>query len=416
MTKGTKASVNTKQLRDLVELVAHGHGYKPKRSEKTGEISIDKETIGDLAPHNPLLELYAHRQKWAKIQSTYLPMFYGADSIHPDFNVLVETGRTSSSGSKLYPSTNIQNIPQKARPCFKAREGYYLCSIDYDFVELVSLAQKCYTLFGQSTLRDLINSGGDPHAYLGAQLALHFHEDFRLLCEEKDIAADAEAVYRTFAKCKGSEDEEVRAFFKKWRTFAKPTGLGYPGGLGAATFVGYAKTTFGVIVSHEEAEMMKQVWFNTFPEMRLYFDWVNAQEDPNNIDSYAYTTPFGMYRAGTTYCACANGAALQSPTGEGAKLAILEVVKNAYHSQGSLRGCFPVAFIHDEMLIEVPVERAHEMALEAARLMIEAMEVVMPDVKVGAEPALMLNWDKRAEPVFNDAGELIPWEPPAIAA
>ena len=45
--------------------------------------------------------------------------------------------------------------------------------------------------------------------------------------------------------------------------------------------------------------------------------------------------------------------------------------------------------------------------------MIEGMKSVVPDVAIKAEPALMRYWYKKAEPVFNDEGLLIPWEPKA---
>lgn len=414
MTAAKPAKLNTRQLRDLVELVAHAQGYDLKKTP-SGEISTDASVLEDLAPHNELLALYRHRQEWNKVQTAFLPTLHDAESIHPDFDVLKETGRTSSFGSKLYPSLNIQQIPPVVRPCFKARDGFYLCSIDYSAIELVSLAQKCYSLFGFSKLRDLINAGVDPHAYLGAQLALHFHADFRELCEEHDIVDDGDKVYEVFFKCKSSNKPEVREFYEHYRTWAKPTGLGYPGGLGAETMVLFSKTVYGVEITIEQAQQMKDIWLATYPEMRRYFHWIESQADPLNLDSYAYVTPFGMYRAGASFCAAANGAGLQSPTGEGAKLAVFRVAKECYHPEGTLVGSFPVAFIHDEILLEVPVKKAHDHAHRAAEIMVEAMKVVMTDVKVRAEPALMLHWDKRADAVY-EGGKLVPWTPPTAAA
>lgn len=74
-----------------------------------------------------------------------------------------------------------------------------------------------------------------------------------------------------------------------------------------------------------------------------------------------------------------------------------------------------MAFIHDEILLEVPVKKAHDHAHRAAEIMVEAMKVVMTDVKVRAEPALMLHWDKRADAVY-EGGKLVPWTPPTAAA
>ena len=73
-------------------------------------------------------------------------------------------------------------------------------------------------------------------------------------------------------------------------------------------------------------------------------------------------------------------------------------------------GSMPVVFLHDEILFELPEEDAHERAEEAARLMREAMEIITPDVRVTAVPALMKRWHKDAEPVYED-GRLVPWTP-----
>ena len=40
-----------------------------------------------------------------------------------------------------------------------------MCATDYSFVELVCLAQSCYTRFGRSVLRDVINADVDPHSW-----------------------------------------------------------------------------------------------------------------------------------------------------------------------------------------------------------------------------------------------------------
>jgi hypothetical protein len=77
-----------------------------------------------------------------------------------------------------------------------------------------------------------------------------------------------------------------------------------------------------------------------------------------------------------------------------------------------LLGCHQVAFIHDEVILQLPLDTyTHERAYEAARIWREGMQQVMTKVKVGAEPALMLRWNKKAEPTFDENKRLIPWQP-----
>lgn len=40
-----------------------------------------------------------------------------------------------------------------------------LCATDYSFLELCGFAQACYTRFGFSVMRDVINAGLDPHRW-----------------------------------------------------------------------------------------------------------------------------------------------------------------------------------------------------------------------------------------------------------
>ena len=78
-----------------------------------------------------------------------------------------------------------------------------------------------------------------------------------------------------------------------------------------------------------------------------------------------------------------------------------------------LYGCkaHPVNFVHDELILDIPEdELMHERAYEVVRIMVEAMKRIVPDVNIGAEPALMRRWDKGAEPVFENE-RLVIWEP-----
>lgn len=40
-----------------------------------------------------------------------------------------------------------------------------LCATDYSFLELCSFAQVCYSRYGFSVMKDIINAGIDPHRW-----------------------------------------------------------------------------------------------------------------------------------------------------------------------------------------------------------------------------------------------------------
>ena len=115
---------------------------------------------------------YAARQKLAKLQSTYLPQLTYrneddprlgqlAARVHFEFDVVKETGRTSSFASRLYPSANGQNMDPRIRPCYRAEDGNIILSWDYSSLELVSLAQTCWS-DGPGTTRFMVEVAMTP--------------------------------------------------------------------------------------------------------------------------------------------------------------------------------------------------------------------------------------------------------------
>ena len=96
-------------------------------------------------------------------------------------------------------------------------------------------------------------------------------------------------------------------------------------------------------------------------------------------------------------------------------MAAFEIVRACYDvtQESILLGRFiPTIFIHDEFLGDVLIdEHLQSVIKEIQRLMVSCMRVITPDVVAGAEVALMYRWSKYADPCFDDAGNLIPWEP-----
>lgn len=362
-----------------------------------------------------------------------------APFVHFDYSALVSSYRTSSSGNRkgkavVYPATNGQNINPKVRNAYVPRPGRIFLSADYDRLELCTLAQKCLDLFGGSLMADKINAGVDLHSYLGSQIALKLEPAF--FAATGGMHSDPMRVYEAFMLCdKGTAD--AQALFKKYRKLAKPTGLGFPGGLGPARFVGYAAgKKYGVRVTEDEAKELREIWHATYPEMRAYFQWINEQcLDPSNYSApdevtgerrqlYCYWSPLGLYCAGVHYTDACNGAGMQTFASDGFMLAVINVVRACQDpTMGSvLYGCHVVAEIHDEIIVEIPwiAEEPRELvearAQELRSIMEASMRQVVTDVKIVAKPLLMHRWDSDAEPTFDAQGMLIPWTPKAEAA
>lgn len=419
-TKGAPSSVNMQALRDHIVQVAEAAKVSIQKTEK-GAVATASEFLQLLVDEtaDPTLQTYLDRQDVGKLVSTYLPRIANAESgiVRFPFNGPKETFRTGSAGSDTYPSMNGQNMDPRVRPIFHPREGNTLYSVDYSTLELVTLAQIIKNMFGHSALLDQIRRGIDPHAYLGAQIAFESIPAFQEGCRQAKCET-RDDVYRAFRALKESLPED----YKHFRTLAKPVGLGYPGGLGPKTMATLARSTYQVEVTLEQAERFREIWFDTYPEMRAYFasiqnDHIDERNSKPGSQKYRYTTPLGAVRAGCSFCAAANGKALQSPAAEGTALAIIQVTREVYdRSLGSvLFGTKALIFIHDEFVGEAPHVIVNDVVKRIREIGVGCMRQITPDVPVKMEGCLMLKWHKRAEPVYDAEGRLIPWSPPAAA-
>ena len=121
----------------------------------------------------------------------------------------------------------------------------------------------------------------------------------------------------------------------------------------------------------------------------------------------------GRLRGACEYTQAAN-TYFQGLGSDASKSALWEVTKRCFGAPGTeglaLFGCRPVAFVHDEIIVEAPEEYAHEAAEEIERVMVAAQEELTPDVPAAASPAIMRAWSKKADAVRDASGRLIPWE------
>ena len=423
-----------KRLGKIPEMTAGGDKREP-------QIQMDAEVQEMLSLHDPVMEQFQSREVLAKLVGQQLPLLRGNAIVYPRYDALKETGRTSSYGNKkgkpgLYPAVHIQGIPKDIdgidpRQCYVPRPGRAFFDNDYTALELACVGQITYELFGESVHLTRYNQGVDLHGYLGAQLVVMGAADglgreFTEGCRAEGILSDPVAVYEAFMLCKKHEDEAVRKFWKEWRSFAKPVGLGFPGGLGPETMVEFARKTYKVTLTEEQAREFREMWRAVYPEMPRFFDWINGQTDEHNDGEYNdqgrleklyyYETPLGMVRRGASFCAAANGKCMQSPGAEGAKVAMIRLQRACYDpTQNSvLFGCRPIAFVHDQVIGETTEDASlwHEQCMEARRIMCDSMQVVLPDIKMRSDEAHLTSvWSRMSVPTFDKAGRLIPWSP-----
>jgi DNA polymerase I-like protein with 3'-5' exonuclease and polymerase domains len=174
--------------------------------------------------------------------------------VHPRYSLLKNTGRTSCS------KPNFQQLPKMGgiREMFKAKKGHTFIITDYSAVELATLSQVLYSQYGESVMMDKINDGLDLHKYYGT-------------------------IYY---------NKPIDKITKQERQTCKAPNFGFPGGLGAKTFIQFSKG-YGLNLTEGEARSMKDAWFDAFPETRDYM---------RDEQGFVFTLT-GRKRGRTTYCA-----------------------------------------------------------------------------------------------------------------
>ncbi len=142
-----------------------------------------------------------------------------------------------------------------------------------------------------------------------------------------------------------------------------------------------------------------------FPEMVRYFDLIGRM----TRSGYAQVGPptLHLVRGRLRFTELAN-TLFQGRAAAGGKDAGWALTEATHDPKSALFGSRVVAWIHDEILAEVPETKGHEAGHEIASIMIKAMSKVIPDVPITASPVLMKVWSKSAAPVW-DGGRLVAW-------
>jgi hypothetical protein len=387
--------------------------------------------------------------------------------VHPSYNVMVRTGRTSCS------SPNVQQVPKDGafRQAFVASPGHHLLAVDYSFIELCTFAATALRRYGWSDMADVIKAGVDPHAHTAAMMLGVPVEEF-MTWKGNEAVGEKKVV----------DGKEVEVTFKdkydKARQMAKPVNFGVPGGLGVASLVSYAHSTYKVDFTFEVAkERREQLTKSIYKELDLYLtedgpaivarnlqapllevrnelgdmylSCINKvlAGDPKKADGRPYQRTYvsriwsslaglnrnpelkeelekrqpsaelaakvchagvatltGRIRGRVRYSQARN-TPFQGLAADGAALALFELIKEGFRIVG---------YVHDEILVELPDEGGYvsvEKVRRVEEIMCRAMgSVLVGDIPVGCEAALSERWNKKAKLVVKD-GKVYPWVP-----
>jgi len=359
-----------------------GIGYTPNQSTKRTDgdnISTDRETL--TSSQSPQLHKLARLGETEKLLKTYIPWLRKTPTIHPNPNVLLESGRMSYSGL-------VQQLPRRGgvRECLVPSPGNVLITADYSQLELLCWAQVCLWLGLKSAMADALLSGRDLHTELASTLVQLPYEDLLRLVKDKEPQA------------------------LELRQKAKACNFGFPGGMGPVRFV-VAQRAAGLVLCsgehdecdldprigvcrhcHEIAVRLRRAWFERWLEAVDYFDRVQAMiELPGHegrIGQLLGPDKVHRIRGGVSFTQACN-TLFQGLAADGAKHAFWRLT--AAYGRGKLAAC-PIAFVHDEVVLQGQPE-----ALEGVRaIMIEAMGDYLPDLRpaIKVEVKSMDRWRK----------------------
>lgn len=369
-----------KKIREYIEERFFAHPLtEPTQAHPRGLISLAYEDLQDT--EDPYLKAFSEFKSKLSILNSDM-VFLSRPRVRTRY-WMAETGRTTSSGGKgsLDCYANLQNVKTDAgiRECLVPDPGHVLLDADYDGLELCTIAQVCMTLLGRSTMAKLLKEGKDLHTVIAAlKLKISYEEAIK--------------------RKKDKHDKE----FQNARQFGKIGNFGLAGGAGARALKEYARMSYGVRISLEEAEEIKALWHKAYPEMRDYL-WLGNEGEVTQLF-------VGRKRSRCSYTV-SNNTKFQGLGGDISKAAGYQIAKACYVDRSSpLYGARIAVFVHDQFLLSCPRERMIEGAAELQKLMTTGMPAALcPDVPLTTTPVICMRWSKKAEPVEID-GQIIPWD------
>lgn len=449
-TKSGAPSKSVKALGAKLEEVAREIGedidreVKPPLTEK-GNISASTKEWEEWKSFHPFLSAWIDLEQAVKT-AQFFKGLQGSE-VHPRYTTMVRTGRTSCS------DPNIQQIPRSGglREAFIARPGHLLLIIDYAFLELRTLAAVCEAKYGKSVLANVIREGVDPHVYTAALVNAMELDEFKGLKKSnpskfKSDRQAAKAVnfgvpgglgaisLSAYAKATYGVEmgiEEAREFRRKLIEEVYPELSTYlsddasqclalqlgcrvsdiKAALGdhPASVLGARNIVRGMTHKRDgtpyNPDYIKRVWdgliaINEYPELAFYLSLRRGSEAlARRLFSTSVVTLTGRVRGRVGYSQARN-TPFQGLAADGAKLALWRLIREGFN---------PVAFVHDEVVIEVEEGANHAaLARQVEGILNGEMESVCGSVPIGSEYALARCWSKGASAKFDEEGRLIP--------
>jgi DNA polymerase-1 len=300
-------------------------GVKVESTNEEALTAVDHELV-------PVVLEYRGAAKLAGSITGLLKHVQSDGRIHAQFKPLgSDPGRFSSS------RPNLQNVDRgKLRSCFVPSANHKLIVADYSQIEL-----RIGAIFaGDTVMLDAFRAGEDLHRKTAA----------------------------------GVLSKPVEEVVKADRQLAKAVNFGFLYGQGPEGFQRYAKTTYGITLTLEEATEFRQKFFEQYPGL---LGW--HQSAWNKVETVTEArTVLGriLLPRGDTDWAKFQMLTNYITQGSAADVIKVAMAKLAYRLPSGLM----VATVHDELVFDVPAEGAESLCELIRITMIDAFTEVFGDV------------------------------------
>lgn len=268
--------------------------------------------------------------------------------IHGQFD---PTGTEAGRFSAKRP--NLQNVGRGAlRECFVATEGRKLVCADYSQIELRVAA----ALAKETRMIDAYKAGADLHRQTAALV---------LGKNEADVSKDD-------------------------RQLAKAVNFGLLYGQTAPGLVRYAKTSYGVTLTEDEAERIRRKFFRAYTGLAKWHQETRRLASDNLKETRTRLGRRRLFPSGRQYFWQRFSGGLNTPVqggaADGLKRAIVLLAPRLPE------GAMIVSTVHDELIVDCLEDQAESDARIMEAAMKEAMSALYPEVPVEVEANIGGNW------------------------
>jgi DNA polymerase-1 len=242
-------------------------------------------------------------------------------------------------------SPNMQQLPRgDYRRCVRAPEGRVLVKADYSQIELRIAAK----ITSDPAMLDAYRQGLDLHTLTARQL----------LGKQEVTKAD--------------------------RQIAKSANFGLLYGMGAKGYRMYARTNYGLEMTEAEAARYRQAFFAAYPGLAR---WHAQTRQRRATESRTLAGRRRLFDEKTPDTHRLNSP-VQGTGADGLKAALSLL----WQRRDQAPGAFPVLAVHDEIVLECPIDLAEAAAVWLRQAMLDGMAPLVEPVPVEVEVRTAPTW------------------------